>query len=176
MHQLVFDAQRMWLSHHDVDVPEQRDRCAVVGGHHVCRRCLVMYPIALAVMAVALVVSLPTWIMFVLPIPVAVEFVGEAAGTWSYHPRRQMALTAIAAPALGLGFARAVDNVGDRALWTMVGVFAVPCVLAALVKGWSDHRKAQALAKAADENHPLLQGFNSAAEFRSYLDAANETT
>ena len=34
----------MWLSHH---WPSDYDRCAVVAGRHVCRRCLVLYPLAL---------------------------------------------------------------------------------------------------------------------------------
>ena len=33
----------MWLSHH---WPPDYDRCAVVAGLHVCRRCLVLYPLA----------------------------------------------------------------------------------------------------------------------------------
>ena len=38
--------REMWLAHH---WPEHYDRCAVVAGRHVCRRCLVLYPPTLAV-------------------------------------------------------------------------------------------------------------------------------
>ena len=34
----------MWLSHH---WPSGYDRCTVIAGRHVCRRCLVLYPVAL---------------------------------------------------------------------------------------------------------------------------------
>ena len=32
----------IWLSHHWQD---QHDRCVRLGGHSVCRRCLVLYPL-----------------------------------------------------------------------------------------------------------------------------------
>ena len=40
----------LWLSHHD---PGAYDRCVVVAGRHVCRRCLVLYPLAFVVLVVA---------------------------------------------------------------------------------------------------------------------------
>ena len=45
----------MMLSHH---FPEDYDRCAVVAGFHVCRRCLVLYPVALVT---GVVISLGSW-------------------------------------------------------------------------------------------------------------------
>ena len=45
----------MYLSHH---WPSDYDRCAVVGGMHICRRCLVLYPVALVA---GLVVGIGSW-------------------------------------------------------------------------------------------------------------------
>ncbi len=161
----------MWLSHHDDD---QLVRCIEVQGRHVCRRCAVLYPVALLVLgAIAIGLSIPTWTMFVLPIPAVVEFIAETRGL-SYVPRRQALLTAIAAPALGLGFSRAVDNPLDGALWTMVALCVVPCLVAATIRAHEEQRVARRIRKDGEEDHPLLRGFGSAQEFQRYLDAAGE--
>jgi uncharacterized membrane protein len=165
---MIFDLQRMWLSHHDDD---HLERCVVVADRHVCRRCAVLYPIALVVLAVVLLaVDLPTWLMFALPLPAVAEFVSENMGL-RYHPNRQMFLTAIAAPALGMGFARAFDNPLDGTLWLMVAMCVVPCLFAAWLKANSEQRVVRRLRQTSDENHPVLKGFGSASEFQAYLDA-----
>jgi uncharacterized membrane protein len=162
---LAFSVSRMWLSHHDDD---QLERCILLKGRHVCRRCSVLYPVALAVLGVvAFGLSLPTWLMFVLPIPAVVEFIAETFGA-RYTPVRQMALTAIAAPALGIGFGRGVT---DPLLWKMVGVFVVPAIAAALLKGRRDQRESYRMRQQREENHPLLKGFGSAEEFQKYLES-----
>ena len=45
----------MWLSHH---WPSGYDRCAVIAGRHVCRRCLVLYPLALVT---GIAISIGSW-------------------------------------------------------------------------------------------------------------------
>ena len=40
----------LWLSHH---APADLDRCVTVGGHHVCRRCLLLWPLTFAILALA---------------------------------------------------------------------------------------------------------------------------
>lgn len=171
MNTLVLDLQRLWLSHHD---DEHLIRCIEVQGRHVCRRCAVLYPIALLVLgAIAVGLSVPTWTLFVLPIPAVAEFIAETRGL-SYVPRRQVLLTAIAAPALGLGFSRALDNLFDGALWTMVALSVVPCLVAATIRAHEEQRVARRIRKDGEENHPLLKGFGSAQEFQRYLDAAGE--
>jgi hypothetical protein len=165
---MMFDLQRMWLSHHDDD---HLERCIIVADRHVCRRCAVLYPIALVVLAaVLIVVDLPTWMMFALPLPAVGEFVAENIGL-RYHPIRQMALTALAAPALGMGFARAFDNPLDGTLWSMVAMCVVPCLFAVWLRASSQQRVVRHLREQHDENHPVLKGFGSASEFQAYLDA-----
>ena len=61
----------MCLSHH---WPTGYDRCAVIGGLHVCRRCLVLYPVAL-VAGVAISLGswwpdgLDPWVLWLFPLP-----------------------------------------------------------------------------------------------------------
>jgi hypothetical protein len=113
------------LSHHP---PSQYDRCIRVGRHHVCRRCAVLYPLAFAVAVASLLGAHwpEAWdrsLLFLLPLPVTLEFVIERLGGIRYRAGRQMVLTLLAAPALGRGFARYVANPTDRLFWTMVLLF-----------------------------------------------------
>jgi hypothetical protein len=122
------------LSHHP---PSERDRCLRIGGRYVCRRCAVLYPVAFAV-ALA---SLAGWgwpgawdknLLYLLPLPVTLEFVLERFGALRYRTGRQIALTLIAAPALGRGFARYLLAPGDRTFWGMVALFGGACLFALL--------------------------------------------
>lgn len=92
-----------WLSHHD---PDHLDRCCRVGGHHVCRRCLALYPLAAAAaVAVALwppPAPLAAAVVWVLPVPFVADWVLEHLGRVRHSPTRQVAVTLLAAPALGV--------------------------------------------------------------------------
>ncbi len=123
----------MWLSHH---WPDDYDRCAVVAGRHVCRRCLVMYPVALVAAVVAGVGpwwprSLDPVLIPLLPLPAVVEFVLDNLGVVRYSPTRQMALTALGALAAGAGYVRYLDRPGDPLVWGTVVVYGLVCATAA---------------------------------------------
>ena len=123
------------LAHHP---PSQYERGRRIGGRHVCRRCAVLYPLAFVVAAASLLgVHWPqTWdrtLLYLLPLPVTLEFVVERLGAIRYHARRQMAVTLLAAPALGRGFARYALHPGDRLFWTMVLLFGGSALLALLL-------------------------------------------
>jgi hypothetical protein len=128
----------MWLAHH---YPEDYDRCVRIGRAHVCRRCLVLYPLALATMVVALAVGAPTGsgsgllavAMVVLPIPAVAEFVLEHRGVLKYHPARQIAVTVPLGIGLGCGFARYLRAPGDLVFWAVVVVYVGICLAAALL-------------------------------------------
>ena len=96
----------MWLSHHQHG---DRERCLRVGRVHVCRRCLVLYPIALVVCGAWLARPggdrMSGLAMWVLPIPVVIEWTAEHAWAVAYSARRQVVLTALAAPGLGVALA-----------------------------------------------------------------------
>ena len=121
----------MWLSHHDDD---ELDRCTIIAGRHVCRRCAVLYPLAYAVGALAVASGMnvgAAWVsvaVMVLPIPTVVEWCGEHVSGWTYDPRRQVALTVPAAVALGLGFARYLRVPNDQWFWVMVLVWGGVCI------------------------------------------------
>ena len=121
----------MWLSHH---WPEDYDRCTRIGHTHVCRRCLVFYPACFVVTALALwgvtwPTSLDPWFVWLLPIPVVVEWWLEHLDRVSYSPRRQTALSLVAAPAVGKGLARYLADPGDTLFWSVVIVSAVVCLV-----------------------------------------------
>jgi len=128
----------MWLSLH---WPGQYDRCAVVAGRHVCRRCLVLYPLAV-VTGVAVGVGawwphrIDPWVLWLFPLPGVVEFVLDNVGTIGYSPRRQVVLSAFGAVAAGIGYVRYLDHATDPLVWGVVAVFTAACVLGVVVGIW----------------------------------------
>lgn len=125
------------LSHHP---PSQYDRCLQIGRHHVCRRCAVLYPLAFAVAIASLVGAHwpEPWdrvLLYLLPLPVTLEFIVERVGGVRYHAGRQIALTLLAAPAFGRGLARYVAHPGDRLFWGMVVLFGGSSLIALVLAG-----------------------------------------
>jgi hypothetical protein len=124
------------LSHHP---PAQYDRCIRIGRHHVCRRCAVLYPVAFAVAIASLFGAhwperWDSTLLYLLPLPVTLEFVIERFGGIRYRAGRQIALTLLAAPALGRGFARYWAHPNDRLFWGMVLLFGGSALVALLFK------------------------------------------
>ena len=125
----------MWLSHH---WPQDYDRCAVVGGMHVCRRCLVLYPVAL-VAGIAISLgdwwshSLDAWVLWLFPLPGVIEFVLDNLRLITYCPRRQVALSAAGAFAAGVGYVRYLDDTLDLLVWSVVGAYTAVCVAAVVI-------------------------------------------
>lgn len=111
----------MWLAHH---YPEDYDRCVVIGRSHVCRRCAVLYPIALAVLLLTAAWppggAVDTALLVLLPLPALVELVLEQLGVLRYRPGRQVLVTVPLAIALGRGFARYFDDHTSPLFWGVV--------------------------------------------------------
>ena len=125
----------MWLSHHD---PSGYDRCVLVAGRHVCRRCLVLYPLAFVVLVVAQAAgwsgTTEALALVALPLPAVVEFVLEHRGVIRYSPGRQMLVTIPLAVALGAGFDRYLDRPGDVLFWSVVVGYTAVCLWSALAR------------------------------------------
>jgi hypothetical protein len=136
----------MYLAHH---WPEDYDRCVRIGRSHVCRRCLVLYPIAAVVMLATLGWHPPTAVDVLLlvlaPLPAVVEVVLEQVGGLTYSPQRQVVVTIPLAVALGRGFAIYLDDQTSLLFWGVVVVDSAICFAAVV---WRHRRDARTGAAA----------------------------
>jgi hypothetical protein len=127
--------RNIWRMHHWAN---EHERCAVVAGRHVCRRCLTLYPIAIAIMVAALAgvhpwpERLDVWFIWLLCIPATAEFVAEKLFHVAYSGRRQIAVTALVG--LGRGLAYEVDDQWTWYFWGPVLVFGPMWFLAAVTR------------------------------------------
>ncbi len=125
----------MWLSHH---WPSDYDRCAVVAGRHVCRRCLVLYPLALvaAVLAsagVTLAGRARRLALLAAAAPGGARVrAASSSGCSGTSPARLVVTTVLLAAACGTLYARYLDDPGDTLVWSVVVVYAAICVAASL--------------------------------------------
>lgn len=125
----------MYLSHH---WPDQYDRCAVVGGLHICRRCLVLYPVALVT---GVLISLGSWwpdglnplVLWLFPLPGVIEFVLDNLRLVDYSPVRQIWLSGLGAIAAGVGYSMYIQDTFDATVWAVVAVYTTVCVLSVIV-------------------------------------------
>lgn len=135
----------MWLAHH---WPARYDRCAHVAGRHICRRCLVLYPVAITVALLAgFGVRWPDgwdpWMFWLLPIAGVVEFCGDSLGVIRHRPWRQVTVSALLAVAYGKILWRYSHHPGDGLVWSVVLVDTGICGLVALTamllkRSWVD--------------------------------------
>lgn len=134
----------LWLSHH---WPEHYDRCAHVGRTHLCRRCLVLYPVLVATATLALAVAPQDltaqrwWVVAVwlLPLPMVLEWCGEHLLGVAHSPRRLVATTTLAAPGIGLLFAAYLSAPMTAAVLAPALVYGAVCVVAALLGATTRH-------------------------------------
>lgn len=130
----------LWLSHH---YPNEYDRCIDVAGRHICRRCAVFYPVCFGVTLLTLAgvrwnTELDPWFLWLLPVPVVIEWWSEHLGLARYSPIRNIALTLLCAPAVGVGLARYLERPGDPQFWSVVAVYAAICALPVLIRSRRD--------------------------------------
>ena len=125
----------LWISHH---WPEHYDRCVPLGRLHVCRRCLVLYPVTLVMMIFLLVADVglrSPWIvaMWVLPIPMVLEWVAEHGGRARYSPLRQAVLAAVAAPALAIALTEHLRDPFTLVAVAPVTLYIAVCAVSAVI-------------------------------------------
>jgi hypothetical protein len=119
--------RRLWLSHHWP--AHYAERCATVRGRPVCRRCLALYPVSVAVAVLALVVGPPwpaswdPWPVWLLSLPATVAFVGEALGWFRYSVRWQVGTMVVAAVAFGRAWGAELADGGQAMFWGPITVF-----------------------------------------------------
>lgn len=95
----------MWLAHH---WPDRYDRCVRVGRLHFCARCLVLYPV---ILLIGLLFDtrgsgIGVAMMWLLPVPMTLEWVLEQHRWIHYSQKRQLAVATVAA--IGIGVAASV--------------------------------------------------------------------
>lgn len=127
----------MWLAHH---YPEDYNRCVRIGRIRLCRRCLALYPVAFAVMAICLMSGFTggpgsTVLLVALPLPAVIELVAEQLGLVRYRPLRQVGVTVPLGIGLGVGFARYLEHPGDLGFWAVIAVYG-GITLAAIMWRW----------------------------------------
>ncbi|MCX7620076.1 MAG: hypothetical protein N2037_04425 [Acidimicrobiales bacterium] len=130
----------LWLAHH---FPDEYERCVRFGRTRVCRRCLVLYPLAFVIMVVGLGSGFGTGplgagALVALPLPAVIEFLLEQLRVLRYNPLRQVAVTIPLAVGLGFGFARYLSHPADPVFWAVVATYAGVCASALL---WRWHRQ-----------------------------------
>jgi hypothetical protein len=140
----------LWYSHHHV---EQYDRCVQIGKRHVCRRCTVLYPLVLlstaALMALGVsIVPILVLGMWILPLPMTLDWIGEYLGQVRYSPSRQVLLTALAAPALGCAFALHLQQAFSPVALAPMTLYVLLCCAAVM---WRS-RKARTLRGFESKN------------------------
>ncbi len=117
----------MWLAHHWPD--EYAERCVILGGRHVCRRCAALYPLGLLVAILSFAGAAPwpasfdPWPIWLLSIPATVAYCAEAIGLIRYSPRVQVGTTLLAAVAFGRALAFEFDERWSPEFWGPISVF-----------------------------------------------------
>ena len=116
----------LWLAHH---WPHRYERCTVIRGRHVCRRCLWFYGTSLLTLGAAWLGASPwpaSWdvmMVWLLSLPATAEFAGGELGWWRYDARRQVVVTSVLGLAVGRGFYAELTNPGSWTFWGPVLVF-----------------------------------------------------
>lgn len=137
------------LAHHPAG---ERHRCALVRGRPVCRRCLVLYPLLVAVLAATgagLLSGVPVGardaLLWALPLPAALEYSAEAFGMVRYRPRRQVLVTVLQAVGGGAGFAWELLEPDTVSFWRAVLLYGFTAVTVTAM-GWrvQANRRAEA--------------------------------
>jgi hypothetical protein len=126
----------IWLSHHWSD---DEGRCAHIGGRLVCRRCLVLYPVALVAAVAAAAglrwpTSLDVVLLWLLPLPAVLDFVADNLAVVRHSPRRQVVVTALLGVSLGVASSRYLHHAGDSLVWSVVATYGLICLVAALAR------------------------------------------
>lgn len=107
--------------------PDSYDRCMVVAGRHVCRRCLILYPTLLIVAFVTALAGFdaPWWAIWLPPVPATIEFWAEMNSKVSYSVFRASLFNVFMAIGVGLGLSFFLDDQTAAEFWGPVAVYVI---------------------------------------------------
>lgn len=126
-HRLRQARRNMWLAHHWPD--DYHERCVMLGGRPVCRRCSALYPLGFVVAFASALGYAPwppeldPWPIWLLSLPATVTYVGEAIGWLRYRVRWQVATTLVAALAFGRALGYELNDRWHPWFWGPIAVF-----------------------------------------------------
>ena len=123
----------LWLSHHH---PEHSERCARLAGRLVCRRCLLLWPLCYALLALQVLARAPALHHADLLIPLlmwapVLEFLEVHRGHRAYSAGRTWLLTPLLAVVVARLLYRCMVIPWDPVTWTVILVAGLPCAWAA---------------------------------------------
>lgn len=151
--------RNLWLAHHR---PEHYgERCVVVSGRPVCRRCLALYPMSFLVAFAAAAglapwpASLDPWPIWLLSVPATVAYGAEALGLIAYRPRWQVATTLMAAFAFGRALGYELLDRWHPWFWGPLALFGALWFWATVFAA-GRRRTAQRAAMASTSSSSLL--------------------
>jgi hypothetical protein len=72
--------------------------------------------------------GLDPWLLWLLPVPVVVEWWMEHSGRWAYSATRNTVTSLLCAPPVGVGLARYVRHPADGLFWAVVITYGVVCL------------------------------------------------
>ncbi len=153
--------RNLWRAHHWPD--DDHDRCALIGGRPVCRRCSALYPLGFLIALVSAAgyapwpASMDPWPIWVLSIPATLAYVGEALGWFRYHVRWQVGTTLAAAMAFGRALGYELIERWHPWFWGPIAVFGaiwLSATLFALRRG--DGEDDQMVAMASSSSSSVL--------------------
>ncbi len=137
-------SKNMWRTHH---WPEQYDRCAVVRGRHVCRRCVALHPLSIVIAVLAAAgyspwpVEWDPWPIWLLSLPATADFIIEQLDLLPYNPKRQVAATLITAFAFGRALGYEITEQWTPEFWGPVAVFGGIWFAVAFIRHRSDRSR-----------------------------------
>jgi hypothetical protein len=73
------------------------------------------------------------WVVWLLPLPAAIEWWLEHLGRLEYSPGRNVAVSVLAAVGVGVAFARYLERPTDLLFWAAVLTYGITCTAVALL-------------------------------------------
>jgi hypothetical protein len=103
------------------------------------------------------------WVVWLLPLPAAIEWWLEHLGRLEYSPGRNVAVSVLAAVGVGVAFARYLEHPTDPLFWAVVLTYGIASVVGAL---WGSHR-GRGTAPTTSDPPAGSAGISSSAGFSS---------